>query len=170
MTTTLPLLLDINVRSTLGTYTTDRVHGKQASCTAGPEQAARRLGEKLYGPSLVAVIQAPYIQQNGESFWSLHAEPVFAWAWPSGLIEFGRVVPDGALKFATGIDTALRERVGVLARHGRGKSDGKLLVPGVPEAENEDDQLDALIAWVDWCARGNGQEPANGVVFERGLN
>lgn len=168
MTNSLPLILDIKVRQTLGTYTTNRVHGKQASCSAGPEQAARRLGEKLYGQSLLAVVAAPHNQQNGECHWRLHAEPVFAWAWQSGLIEVGRVVPGGAMKLATGIETALRERVGVLARHGRGNSDGKLLVPGVPEAKNGREQVDALIAWVDWCAQSNGSPEAGGVVFERG--
>ena len=168
MTTALPLLLDVKVRQTLGTYTTNRVHGKQASCSAGPEQAARRLGQKLYGQSLVAVVDAPHNQQNGECHWRLHAEPVFAWAWQSGLIEFGRKVPEGALKFATGIDTALQERVGVLARHGKGQSKGKLLVPGVPEAENDIEKVDAFIAWTEWCAKSNGQPEAGGVVFERG--
>lgn len=168
MTITLPLITDIKVRQTLGTYTTNRVHGKQASCSAGPEQAARRLGEKLYGQSLLAVVAAPHSQKNGECHWRLHAEPVFAWAWQSGLIETGRVVPGGAMKLATGIETALRERVGTLARHGQGKSDGKLLVPGVPEAKNGRERVDALIAWVEWCAQSNGQPEAGGVVFERG--
>lgn len=168
MTLTLPLLIDIKVRQTLGTYTTNRVFGKQASCTEGPEQAARRLGEKLYGKSLLAVVAAPHNQQNGESHWRLHAEPVFAWAWQSGLIEFGRKVPEGALMFATGIDTTLRERVGTVARHGQGKSDGKLLVPGVPEAEGDDQRLDALIEWTAWCARRNGLPESGGVIFVRG--
>ena len=168
MTTTLPLILDIKVRSSLGTYTTNRVYGKQASCTAGPKQAADRLGQKLYGQSLLAVVDAPHNQQNGESHWRLHAEPVFAWAWQSGLIEFGRVVPEGALMFATGIDTALQQQVGALARHGQGQSDGKLLVPGVPEAETEFQQVDALIVWTEWCAQGNGQPEAGGVIFVRG--
>lgn len=168
MTTTLPLLLDIKVRSSLGTYTTNRVHGKQASCTAGPKQAAERLGQKLYGKSLLAVVAAPHNQQNGESHWRLHAEPVFAWAWQSGLIEFGRKVPEGALMFATGMDTTLRERVGTVARHGQGKSDGKLLVPGVPEAETGFQKVDALIVWTERCAKSNGQPEAGGIVFGRG--
>ena len=168
MTTTLPLLLDIKVRSSLGTYTTNRVHGKQASCSAGPKQAAERLGQKLYGQSLVAVVDAPHNQQNSESHWRLHADPVFAWAWQSGLIEFGRVVPEGALRFATGIDPVLQALVCILARHGRGKSEGQLLVPGVPEADNEIAQVDALIAWTEWCAKRNGHPDAGGVIFERG--
>ena len=168
MTITLPLMIDIKVRQTLGTYTTNRVYAKQASCTAGARNAAEALGQKLYGQSLVTVVAAPHNQQNGESHWRLHAEPVFAWAWQSGLIEFGRVVPEGALKFATGIDTALQERVGAVARHGQGKSEGKLLVPGIPEAEGDDQQIDALIAWTEWCAKRNGHPDAGGVVFERG--
>ena len=168
MTTTLPLLLDIKVRASLGTYTTNRVYGKQASCTSGPKQAAERLGQKLYGQSLVAVVEAPHNQQNSESHWRLHAEPVFAWAWQSGLIEFGRKVPKGAVKFATGIDTTLQELVGVLARHGKGRGEGQLLVPCVPEAESEDAQVDALIDWTEWCAKRNGKPEAGGVDFAIG--
>lgn len=167
-TTTLPLLLEIKVRSSLGTYTTSRVYGKQASCSSGPKQAAERLGQKLYGQSLVTVVEVSRSLSNGESRWFLHSEPVFAWAWQSGLIEVGRVVPEGALMFATGIETALQERLCVLARHGQGKSDGKLLVPGIPEAEDEDAQIDAFITWVEWCAKRNGQPQAGGVIFSRG--
>ena len=164
----LELITDVKVIITQDGYKTNRVHGMQASCTAGAKQAAARLGKKLYGDSLVAVVPAPHNQQNNESNWRLHAEPVVAYCWQLGLIEFGRVVPEGALKFATGLDVQLRERVGTLARHGQGKSEGKLLVPGIPEAENEDGQIDALIEWTKWCAKGNGAPEAGSVVFSRG--
>lgn len=95
----------------------------------------------------------------------MHAEPIHAWAWKSGLIEFGREVPEGALSFATGMDAPLRQLVGVLARHGKGKGEGQLLVPGVPEAATETARLDALIAWVNWCAKRNGKKESSGVVF-----
>lgn len=45
----------VKVRATLGTYQTSRVRGFAASCSAGPEQAARALGCKLYGDALVSV-------------------------------------------------------------------------------------------------------------------
>lgn len=160
--------LDIRVRSTNGTYQTNIVRGLNASCTAGEKHAAQRLGEKLYGASLVTV-EALSHQGSDHSLthWRLHAEPVHAWAWQSGLIEFGREVPEGALSFATGMDLPLRELVDVLARHGQGKSDGKLLVPGVPEASTDRKKVDAFIAWVEYCAKGNGRPNANGVVFAR---
>ena len=163
----LELITDIEVTSSHDCYKTNRVHGKQASSTAGAKQAAERLGKKLYGDSLVAVIDAPHNLQNAECKWRLYAEPMFAFAWASGLIEFGHDVPPGALKFATGFDLQLRERVAVLARQGMGKSEGKLLVPGVPEAADDMASVDALIAWVDWCAKANGEPIANGVVFSK---
>ncbi|OYY37067.1 hypothetical protein [Polaromonas sp. 35-63-35] len=141
---------DITVRSTGGTYQTNIVRGFNASCTAGEKQAAERLGEKLYGASLVTVEPLPRGSDHNITHWRLHAEPVHAWAWQSGLIEFGREVPEGALSFATGMDRPLRARVSALAREGMGKSAGKLLVPGVPEAENE---------------TANGKETSCGVVF-----
>ena len=156
---------DITVRSVTGTYQTNTVKGMRASCTVGDRQAAQRLGEKLYGASLLIVEQLPRDSDMNLTHWRLHAESVHAWAWQSGLIEFGREVPEGAIRFATGMDVPLQERVGVLARHGQGKSEGKLLVPGVPEAATGAAKIDALIAWVDLCAKGNGTHPAGGVVF-----
>ncbi|OGB58479.1 MAG: hypothetical protein A2503_10140 [Burkholderiales bacterium RIFOXYD12_FULL_59_19] len=95
----------------------------------------------------------------------MYAEPVHAWAWQSGLIEFGREVPEGAISFATGMDVPLRQRVDAVARHGQGKIEGKLLVPGVPEAETEKAKVETLYAWVNWCANANGKKGSNGVVF-----
>lgn len=158
---------DIIVRSTGGTYLTSTVRGHKASCTAGEKQAAERLGEKLYGASLVTVEQLPRGNDHCVTYWRLHAEPVNAWAWQSGLIEFGKEVPEGALSFATGMDRPLRSIVGVLAREGQGKSAGLLLVPGVPEAESGRQQIDAFIEWVKWCAKRNGKPDAKGVVFTR---
>lgn len=158
---------DITVRSTGGTYLTSTVRGQKASCTAGEKQAAERLGDKLYGASLVTVEPLPHGNTHGVTRWRLHAEPVTAWAWQSGLIEFGKEVPEGALSFATGMDRPLRSIVSVLAREGQGKSAGLLLVPGVPEAESSRQQINAFITWVEWCAKRNGKPDANGVVFAR---
>lgn len=158
---------DITVRSTGGTYLTSTVRGQKASCTAGEKQAAERLGEKLYGASLVTVEQLPRGSDHNTTHWRLHAEPVHAWAWESGLIEFGREVPEGALSFATGMDRPLRQLVDARARHGMGKSEGKLLVPGVPEVSSSAKKLVAFDAWVNWCAKSNGRPDLEGVVFAR---
>ena len=162
------LTADIKVRTNHSGYVTSRCEGKSASCTAGPQQAAERLGAKLFGNSLVTVSALPSGPDTNVTHWRLHAEPVFAWCWQSGLIEFGRVVPEGALRFATGLDVKLQELVGVLARHGLGKSKGKLLVPGIPEAASGTAKVDALIEWTKWCARRNGQPDVGGVVFSGG--
>lgn len=69
--------------------------------------------------------------------------PLIAYAWASGLIEFGTKLPDGALPIASSCnEKALTETVEVLARHGY--KDGELLVPGIPEAKNQNQARIAL--------------------------
>jgi DNA-directed RNA polymerase subunit RPC12/RpoP len=101
-----------------------------------------------------------------KSFYDMR--PQVAWCWASGLIEFGdeNEVPDGAIVIARGTADRIKAVVGVLARRGYGASAGKLLVPGVPEAENGNAAVDALIAWRKWCAEGNGRKGRYGVKFE----
>lgn len=75
-----------------------------------------------------------------------------AYCWASGLIEFGGITPPGAIQIASGREADLRKTLDMLARHGKGASAGKLLVPGVPEAETEAAASDALAKWLEWCA------------------
>lgn len=77
---------------------------------------------------------------------------MIAYCWATGLIEFGRTMPDGAIEVARGGAKKLREVVDVCARHGKGKGAGQLLVPGVPEACSQQAKGDALFAWLKWCA------------------
>lgn len=71
-----------------------------------------------------------------------------AYCFASGQIEFGRRIPEGALPIARGPAKVLRQRMEVVARHAY---DGKtLLVPGVPEAANQIEAVDALIAFRNW--------------------
>ncbi len=94
--------------------------------------------------------------------------PQIAWCWASGLIEIGDTVPenneagDGAIVIAEGPKSALRGRLEAMARSGH---DGRLLVPGVPEAETQSDAAGALGAWLSWCALGNGRRSSYGVTF-----
>lgn len=73
-----------------------------------------------------------------------------AYVWGSGLIQFTtpvrrRTVPKGAIAIATGPAPRLKPIIEALARHGRGASKNKLLVPGIPEADLlKTDPLDAL--------------------------
>lgn len=74
---------------------------------------------------------------------------MYAFAWRSGLIGFRKNVPSGALEIVRGRSDDVNAVVSVLARHGYGASSGALLVPGIPEAETDDEALDALIAFRD---------------------
>jgi hypothetical protein len=76
---------------------------------------------------------------------------MIAYCWRNGRIEFGRTMPEGAIEVARGGAKPLRDIVDVLARHGYER--GVLLVPGVPEAEDDNAAVDALARWQLWCAR-----------------
>lgn len=74
-------------------------------------------------------------------------EKITAYAWASGLIEFGHEVPDGALPIISGNELRVRELIDVHARHSRISE--QLLVPGVPEANNQYDGCTALIKFTE---------------------
>ena len=91
--------------------------------------------------------------------------PQIAWCWASGLIEIGTELPDSnAIEIARGPKFALKGQVSVVARHGYGETEGKLLVPGVPEAENQAAGLEALYQWLKWI---NKRKARDGVVFAK---
>lgn len=84
-----------------------------------------------------------------------------AFCYASGLIEFGRTLPLGALPIAAGPAKPLREFIEVKARHGyrtervRGRvtmvpGTECLIVPGVPEAPDQLVAVDSLRAWAKW--------------------
>ncbi len=77
---------------------------------------------------------------------------ITCYCYANGAIKFRSVrlgLPDGALPIVTGPGKIIRERISGVARHGY---DGKtLLVPGVPEAVNQMDAVDALLKWKAWC-------------------
>lgn len=75
-----------------------------------------------------------------------------AYCYPSGLIEFGTAIPKGAKVIARGPEKELRDFMAVKARcYGHGRS---LLVPGVPEADNQIAADNALRSWTKWIAIG----------------
>lgn len=98
--------------------------------------------------------------------------PQVAWCWASGLIEIGDAMPVGspdgscAIEIARGPKYSLKGHLAVVARHGKGESAGKLLVPGVPEADGaiQDAKLDAFWTWLAWCNKRKGRD---GVVFSK---
>jgi hypothetical protein len=67
------------------------------------------------------------------------------------VIEFGPRIPDGALPVDHGVEACVRERVEALARHAY---DGKtLLVPGISEAQSDDEALEAAQRFRDILER-----------------
>lgn len=160
--------VDCTVRYSNGAHLTNTVRTMRASSTMSYEAAAQVLGPKIYGTGFSHVELIGPGADLASFVYRVHADPTIqAFAWASGLIGFGEK-PEGAIAFATGPDRALRAVVCVLARHGQGKFNDRLLVPGVPEAQGETAQMDALIAWVDWAAEGNDRPGRWGVRFKRG--
>jgi hypothetical protein len=90
--------------------------------------------------------------------------PQVAWCWANGLIEIGDSTPAssadgcGPIEIATGPKSALRAALEAVARHGRGRSAGQLLVPGVPEAVDQQSGGDALHVWLAWINRVQGKK------------
>ncbi len=87
-----------------------------------------------------------------------------AYCFATGLIEFGNKVPSGAITIAGGRPKALRAFIEARARHGystrlvKGRptkipGSDTLLVPGVPEVDDEGDKLRALRNWCAWLAK-----------------
>ena len=82
----------------------------------------------------------------------IHAEgapaplPVtFSYCYPTGIIGFGRHVPEGAFSLLHGDDETVRD---IVIAHARHSYDGHtLIVPGFPEADTADEASDAAIAF-----------------------
>jgi len=75
---------------------------------------------------------------------------MIAYCYRSGQIRFGTKVPEGAIQVAKGPAKPLREMIRNVARHAY---DGTtLLVPGVPEAETDEDAETALMRFCAWIS------------------
>lgn len=76
---------------------------------------------------------------------------MLAYCYRSGQIEFGQSLPQGALPLASGKEKLLRQHITATARLGR---DNKtLLVPGIPEAANDAEAREALVAHLRWLKK-----------------
>jgi hypothetical protein len=101
--------------------------------------------------------------------------PQVAWCWASGLIEIGEHAPayssDGsaAIVIAEGPKYALKGVIDVAARHGQGALEGKLLVPGIPDAPNDKAALRALDQWLEWNRKFK-RGRRDGVVWTEAVN
>lgn len=74
----------------------------------------------------------------------------YAYCYRSGLVEFGGMVPEGALPIDTGRGKKWREGIEVKCRLAY---DGKTpLVPGIPEADSDDAAYEAWKRFSTWIA------------------
>lgn len=157
--------MNIAVRFTAGAHLTNTVRGVRASSTCSAVDAAQSFGQKFFGPSFLRVELLPASQDGAAICQVISEEVATAYCWQSGRIDVGDEVPEGAIAVATGPRRALQEKLEIYARHGQGKSKGVLLVPGVPEADEGDAKVDALSAWLNWCAERNGRKDSYHVLF-----
>jgi predicted ATPase len=74
---------------------------------------------------------------------------IYAFCYRNGIIKFGPRMPKGALPLFHGGNRPVRELTSAVARHGYKR--GVLLVPGIPEAKNDDEALKACEAFVAWA-------------------
>lgn len=73
-----------------------------------------------------------------------------AYCYASGQIAFGEKCPSGGLPIVRGPDKKVRDFICGVSRHAY---DGEtLLVPGIPEAENQMAAVDALQRFIEWIA------------------
>ncbi|MBN9477383.1 MAG: host nuclease inhibitor protein [Bordetella sp. SCN 67-23] len=87
--------------------------------------------------------------------------PTYAYCWASGQIEFGTQVPEGAIWIVRGRDTSVRHLIDATARLAYDNT--TLLVPGIPEAENQKVAGDALARFLTWL----GSKPHRGIALNK---
>jgi hypothetical protein len=76
-------------------------------------------------------------------------KPTIAYVWRSGLIEFGHFTPAGALPIFAFYDMPkLVEHVSGLARHAYPPHEDDLLLPGIPEADDDMAALSSLYIFI----------------------
>jgi len=84
------------------------------------------------------------------------------YVWRSGVMRVGRQCPSGALALATGPERRLRQLMCARSRHAY---DGRTrLLPGIPEADTEQQALKALNGFLDWMR----STPEPGVSYTPG--
>jgi hypothetical protein len=144
---------DLYVTDHYGAFNTARIRGHSASSTSSAKEAAERLADKLFGPSLRNVSEVDPGRNTYVRLFRATADPLaVAWVWANGMVHVGAEAPEGALEVAAGPERALKERLAVVMREGQGASKRCLLLPGIPEATSQREGCDALEAFLVWAA------------------
>lgn len=86
---------------------------------------------------------------------------------PDGQVVWGRTPPAGALVIASAARYRdARAAVQAAARHGR--HGRRYFASGVPEAENEQQAMAAVLAWRDWLCKRDGLTPVDPTYVQQG--
>lgn len=104
--------------------------------------------EQCRAAETVPGLQKTAMQAIKRRLKQLEKQQTTAYCWASGLIEFGNVVPDGAIPIITGEDEKIRSVIEGTARLSHDNEN--LLVPGVPEAASQREGVLALERYVEW--------------------
>jgi hypothetical protein len=166
--TSQPLQLEITVRYSSGAYNTNQVFGFRSSSTSSARQAAEAQATKVYGLQMSegSLMQLPSTGGHlGTDVFKVSARLPIAWCGASGLVDVGHVLPDDAMPIAMGPRFNLLKELDVACRHGKGPSKGLLLVPGIPEAPNEQEGLRALRAFIQWRCIGAKKLRSLGITY-----
>ena len=91
--------------------------------------------------------------------------PQAAWCFADGSIAFGDEIdmPSGAILIARGSKSFLRGVLSCASRYDYKRN--ILIIPGVSEAETQEEKGDALAEWLRLCSKENGKKYRRGVVF-----
>lgn len=92
---------------------------------------------------------------------------IIAYCDATGVIKFGPTVPEGSLPIVKGEEKDVKELIQVTSRHAwpRVPDPEKqvYLVPGIPEAADQQAAMNALIAFKAWLQKG---KHANKFIFK----
>ncbi|XHS78520.1 hypothetical protein ACFJGW_00690 [Burkholderiaceae bacterium UC74_6] len=84
------------------------------------------------------------------------ARDISAYCGPNGVIHFGPATPKHSVEIVRGPEGRVRRYIDIVARHGYDK--GLLLVPGMPEADDENAARAALKSFVEWASANAGAD------------
>ena len=88
---------------------------------------------------------------------TLTPTPLVAYCWQGGDIEIGYTCPEGAIIITEQRPEELEEEFrSLISARSRHAYDGKtLLVPGIPEADSEEEAFQALLRFRNWLESRN---------------
>lgn len=155
--------IDIKIRYSTGAYHASAPGRKEtASSAMSGEEAGTRLLKKLAPGVLLdrtellspgTYPEATIVRFHLGAHEKAQSQTT-AYCFGSGNIQFGALVPEGAIALAVGNEDKVREIIGVTAQLSR-QDNETLFVPGVADAPNQREGLTALARYIQWLGQRN---------------